>query len=86
MTYLADPGDVFASDAHRRVLAHLPVPGDDPMDSGALFDRMVPDVGSDFADEAEVGEVLKDLEADGHATELKAGWKQTKRGHDALNQ
>jgi hypothetical protein len=85
MAYLADPGDVFAFDAHRRVLAHLEVPGGNPMDTAALFERLVPDVGTDFADEGEVVEVLKDLEADGHASETKAGWKQTKRGHEALN-
>lgn len=83
MTYLADPGNVFDSDAHRRVLGHLTA--DEPMDAGALFERMVPDVGSDFDDQAEIHEVLKDLEADGYATETKAGWKHTKRGYEALN-
>lgn len=85
MAYSADPGGVFAADAHRRVLAHLPVPGDTSMDLDALFERMGPDVGTDFSDSDELAEVLKDLEADGHAGESKAGWKQTKRGHEALN-
>lgn len=85
MPYPADPGGVFDTDVHRRVLAHLPVPGGDPVDLGGLYVRMAPDVGTDFSDGGELGEVLKDLEADGHANETKAGWKQTKRGHDALN-
>lgn len=94
MAYHADPGGVFESDAHRRVLGHLPLPGDDPIalyDPDAerpsrvsLFHRMVPDVGTDFADSDELAEVLADLEADGYAASTAAGWKQTKKGHDAL--
>ncbi len=85
MAYPADPGGVFDSDAHRRVLAHLDIPGGDPLDEAALYERMAPDVGTDFSDGDELVEVLKDLEADGLAGKTKAGWKQTKRGHDALN-
>jgi hypothetical protein len=79
-----DPGGVFQSDAHRRTLAHLDVPGGEPMQTDALFDRMRSDVGTDFADEAELSEVLDDLEADGYAGLTTAGWKQTKRGAAAL--
>jgi hypothetical protein len=46
---------------------------------------MSPDVGTDFGDEDELGDVLSDLKADGYAAEKGDGWKQTKKGHDALN-
>jgi hypothetical protein len=97
MSYHADPGGVFDSDTHRRVLAHLPLPGDAPIaaydDSGSerdnrrasLYHRMVPDIGTDLEDEAEVVSVLEDLEADGYAAKTKDGWKQTKKGQEALS-
>lgn len=83
MSYPADPGGNFASDVHRRVLAHLPVPGESAVSLDDLVVRLnadaVLEVGHD-----ETGEVLKDLEADGDATQSKSGWKQTKAGHSAL--
>ena len=95
MAYNADPGGIFESDTHRRVLAHLPLPGDDPIalydpyaerpTKVSLFHRMIADVGTDFADENELLEVLYDLQSAGYAGETKVGWKQTKKGHDALN-
>lgn len=90
MAYLADPGGVFESDAHRRVLGHLPLPDDDPTEVGALVERVAPDDDTPFSDPSDEGdlegvvEVLKDLEADGYASELKDGWKQTKKGLEAL--
>lgn len=84
MTHLADPGGTFASDTHRRVLGHLPLPGDEPTAVDALVERMAPDTSTDL-DAEEADEVLADLEADGHAANLKDGWKQTKAGHEALN-
>lgn len=85
--YHSDPGGVFASDTHRRTLGHLPLPGaeHDPTSVEDLFERMAPDVGTDFADEAELAEVLSDLEADGYAEKTAAGWKQTKNGQALLN-
>ncbi len=98
MAYLADPGGVFASDTHRRVLAHLPLPDADPMvvydDSSSdvrtlrrssLWHRLQPDVGTSFDDPAEVADVLADLEAEGFCSQTKAGWKMTKKGLEALN-
>lgn len=83
MSYPADPGGVFATDVHRRVLGHLPLPGDDPTSVEALHDRLSPDAHTDL-DGDELASVLEDLEADGHVGQTKAGWKQTKRGFDAL--
>lgn len=82
MAYLADPGGVFASDAHRRVLGHLLQ--DDAQSVEGLLDRIGPDVGSDFDDTDELTEVLEDLEADGFASKSQQGWKLLKKGLDAL--
>lgn len=83
MAYHSDPGGVFDTDAHRRTLAHLA--SDQAFSIEDLYERMQPDVGTDLADEDELNEVLSDLEADGYATQTKDGWKQTKKGLDALN-
>jgi hypothetical protein len=79
----ADPGGNFASDAHRRVMANLPNPDHDPVDEDALLKRIE---GDDFldVDADELGEILADLEADGDATQLKDGWKNTKSGFAVL--
>ena len=37
MSYAPDPGGVFASDAHRRVMAHLPNPDDEPLTAADLI-------------------------------------------------
>lgn len=80
-----DPGGIFASDTHRRVLAHLPVPGGDPTSVEDLAVRVAPDAFTNFDSPDELEDVLLDLEGDGHAGNTKAGWKQTKKGADALN-
>jgi hypothetical protein len=98
MSYRTDPGGVFDSDTHRRVLGHLPLPSDNPISAyddtetsprlrrrSSLFHRMEPDQATDIADEDELTEILSDLEADGYASQSKDGWKQTKKGLDALN-
>lgn len=79
-----DPGGVFASDAHRRVLAHLPIPSEDPMDNETFLSRVATDDGYEYAGQDEVEDVLADLEADGHAKQLNDGWRQTKKGLEAL--
>lgn len=79
-----DPGGVFASDAHRRVMANLPNPDDDPLSIDELLAGRV--AADDFldVDADELSEILKDLEADGDAKKLKDGWKNTKSGFEAL--
>lgn len=84
MSYPADPGGIFASDAHRRVQAALPNPNDEPLSAEDVLSQRVAlddhlDIGSD-----ELEEVLSDLEADGHAENTKDGWKNTSAGFDAL--
>jgi hypothetical protein len=87
VSYPADPGGVFASDAHRRVMAHLPNPDDDPISVEDLISLRVnrdPHTLAHFSDASEVLEVLGDLESDGHAKRLKHGWKNTSDGFDLL--
>lgn len=87
MTYQPDPGGHFASDAHRRVMAHLPNPDDDPMSvENLIVDRINedPHALAHFTSADEVVAVLEDLEADGHAKNLKDGWKNTSDGFEVL--
>lgn len=87
MSYAPDPGGVFASDAHRRVMAHLPNPDDDPVSVESLIVERInrdPHTLAHFASAVEVAEVLNDLEADGYAKPLKGGWKNTPDGFAVL--
>lgn len=87
MTYQSDPGGKFASDAHRRVMAHLPNPDDDPMPVEDLIDARInqdPHTLAHFSSADEVVAVLEDLEADGYAKKLKDGWKNTADGFEVL--
>ena len=82
-----DPGGNFASDGHRRVMAHLPNPDDDPISEYDLVAERInadPHALAHFDSVEDVLEVLKDLEADGHAKQLKDGWKNTPSGFDVL--
>ena len=97
MTYHPDPGGIFDSDTHRRVLGHLPPPGEEPMAAFndtetsprvlrrvSLLHRMQPDTGTDLADADELEAVLADLEADGDAAQNDLGWVMTQAGFDKL--
>lgn len=83
MSYAPDPGQVFASDTHRRTLGHLSVP-DLRWNTADLYARMVPDKDTDHADEQEVIEVLSDLEADGYVDNSPDGWAMTAAGLTAI--
>jgi hypothetical protein len=85
--YPPDLGGAFASDAHRRVMAHLPNPDDDPITVEDLITQRInrdPHTLTHFADASELVTVLEDLKADGHAKQLKAGWKNTPDGFEIL--
>jgi hypothetical protein len=87
MPYPSDPGNAFASDAHRRVMAHLPNPDDPPITVEDLIAKRInrdPHTLALFQVAPEVIEVLKQLESDGHAKQLKDGWKNTQDGFDIL--
>jgi hypothetical protein len=86
VTYQPDPGGTFVSDAHRRVMAHLPNPDDDPVPVEDVIAAINTDPHTlkHFESADQVADVLRDLEADGHAKKLKDGWKNTQSGFDAL--
>lgn len=87
MTYPADPGGNFASDAHRRIMAHLPNPDDPPITVEALILERVnhdPHTLAFFESAEDVFGVLEDLEASGCAKRRKDGWINTKTGFDLL--
>lgn len=68
-------------------MAHLPNPDDDPMSVYRLIDQRInkdPHVLVHFESAEEVEDVLADLEADGHAKQLKDGWKNTPEGFEIL--
>lgn len=92
-----DPGAVFASDLHRRVLAHLSTPSEDiGWEPIALVARIAPDVNTpipaapglsiDFEAEADgLVEILEDLKADGYARRHRNGaWQMTDKGFEAI--
>jgi len=81
----ADPGGVFASDTHRRVLAALSHP-DMSWDEDELLERVG---GNQWtlidADEPEALKgILSDLEKDGYVNDNRDGWKMTKAGLNKL--
>jgi hypothetical protein len=87
LSYSPDPGGIFASDAHRRVMAHLPNPDQDPINAEDLIiDRINkdPHTLAHFDDADGVVKVLNDLETAGYAKHLKGGWRNTKDGFDLL--
>lgn len=81
---MRDPGGWFASDEHRRVMAAVPPPGDEPQEAEALLEGRI--VSDDFLDldADELDEILLDLEADGHVKQLKKGWRLTASGFKVL--
>jgi hypothetical protein len=88
MTYAADPGGVFESDMHRRVLGHLPGPKDDvaafhESNEPTTHERVQTDQQHGLEWE-EIEDVLSDLEASGFAKQTKAGWHMTAAGLNAL--
>ena len=87
MPYPPDPGGNFQSDAHRRIMAHLPNPGDKPITPDDLILERInrdPHTLAHLTTAAEVVEILWQLKEDGHAKELKAGWVNTPSGYDLL--
>lgn len=86
--YPPDPGGVFASDYHRRVAAHLPLPSEDAVTVADLLHRLDSDayVGLGAGSEEDVRRILDDLGEDGDAKyqEGQAGWRLLKAGLERL--
>lgn len=93
-----DPGGVFASDVHRRVLAHLTTPDADSgwqplplvLRLAGDFDTPIPpldDKGLADLDvgQAKVEEILGELKAEGFVKRHKGDvWQMTPKGYEAL--
>jgi hypothetical protein len=85
VSYPPDPGDVFASDVHRRVMANCPNPDDDHLSSREILEqRVAKDDHLAIDDVDELHEVLEDLRAAGHVTANKGCYRNTKSGFAAL--
>lgn len=83
MSYAPDPGGVFASDVHRRVMCAAANPGDPALSVDEIMARVERDDHLDI-DRDELAEALADLEADGHLGQKDGGWRNTASGWEAL--
>lgn len=80
-----DPGGIFPSDVHRRVLGHLSVPSDSyGWSASQLVDRMRQDASTWFETAEQVQVFLDELEQSGDAHQTSAGWQMTQQGFDRL--
>lgn len=86
MPYRADPGGIFESDAHRRVLAHLSRPQDNEgYTVEALLHRLEDDGPTNFTETYELQAVLNQLVEGGDAVEHDGGiFQQSEQGFDKL--
>ncbi len=83
--YKPDPGENFASDVHRRVLAHLSLPGEKfGFEVEPLTNRLAQDGGTPDLTAPEVEKVLGELEAEGYAVAHGSVWQQTTAGSELL--
>jgi hypothetical protein len=86
--YPPDPGGVFASDYHRRVAAHLPVPAEDPVSVDDLVARLDGDVFTGLGSPSRlmVTSILDDLSETGDVKFLTGaeGWRLLKAGLEKL--
>lgn len=84
MAFPADPAGDFASDAHRRVLAAVPLPDADPLPFKDLVEwKLAGDVVLELTP-VDVGAILTELKDAGYVKETKTGWRHTKVGHELL--
>jgi hypothetical protein len=66
-------------------MANLPNPDDGALSVEELLERRIANDDHLDVDSDELEDALKDLEADGHATHSKSGWKNTKGGFELLS-
>lgn len=81
--FAPDPGGIFASDAHRHVLGHLPTPDSEyGWSNEVLALRLHPSLsvyGGEFLP------ILADLEAAGFVEEpVPSAWRMTQKGYEAI--
>lgn len=83
--YLGDPGGIFESDYHRRVVGHLPKPDEDLVNLSYLWARLyVHDIGTNIEAESELEAILEELINGGHVEKDGYGYRMTKAGLAAL--
>jgi hypothetical protein len=85
MSYLPDPGGIFASDAHRRTAGHLPQPEEDPISVAALLARLKADEMTQVGDELTLTQILESLAGEKRAESAGGLWRQTVKGHADLS-
>lgn len=84
MAYPIDLANVFPSDYHRRVLAHLPATEDDPTSTESLVYRILPDQEMEI-DLPTLEVILGQLVASGDAEAVEGGgYRRTTEGTDKL--
>jgi hypothetical protein len=84
--FVSDPGGVFATDAHRRVLGYLPTP-DSEATTLALLTKRIADNDKEHAGrmaEEEFAGVLASLEEEGYVDSAHGALKMTAKGFEAL--
>lgn len=81
--FVDDPGGVFATDAHRRVLGHLPTPDEERTSLPLLCSRIAQDGGNPLADPADIERIANDLAQEGFVV-TDNGLRMTAEGLDAI--
>lgn len=79
-----DPGENFATDEHRRLMAALANPDEEPLNFGDICRRVDRDDHLDLDDTDEIKELLADLEAEGDAEKVDGRWRNTETGFAVL--
>lgn len=84
--FVSDPGGVFSTDAHRRVLGYLPQPEEEATTVGLLKERIAANdkkhAGRMTDDECDG--VLASLQEEGYVDSAYGALKMTQEGFDAL--
>jgi hypothetical protein len=81
--FVDDPGGVFASDAHRRVLGHLPTPDEPRTSRDLLIVRINEDGQNPLSDPGDIDNVVVDL-ANEDYLDNDLGLRMTAAGYKAL--
>lgn len=81
--FVDDPGGVFATDAHRRVIGHLPTPTEERTSRDLLLVRIGKDGGNPLNDAEDVDRILGELEAEGYIN-TDNGLRMTEAGLEAI--
>jgi hypothetical protein len=81
--FVDDPGGVFATDAHRRVLGHLPTPDQQRMSPAELYGRIASDQGNPLIEVEEIERLVSQLAEQGLVA-TENGLRMTDDGLEAI--